>query len=216
MKADNRDKYAQIMELLNIKDPYNDELTKEQILYIYTMNTNLYTLLNNAVRTKDRTKIRTFGAFSYVLEDAIKEVNAKLPFKGRYMPVYKGANLTPDELAAYKSMVGEKHDITAIFTEPRLMGEKEEAIRASLDNRTSGKTPVLFWVLIVDDGDHWHHNLDIYEKDFGRKMGADYYNIKPGRIFEVCEHKPDEYVNSGAYQGFEIDIIRMKYHTGGH
>ena len=69
------------------------------------MNTNVYSIVNNARNSNDRSKIRTLGAFAYALEEAMKEEESKHPFEGKYMETYKGAKMSQGEVDAYKCMV---------------------------------------------------------------------------------------------------------------
>ena len=80
----------------------NHKITKH-ILYIYSMETFIYTDLNSACREKDRSKIKYFGAFaaalSYIIQFANKN-RRKGKLRGQSL-LYRGLKMSNKELDFY-------------------------------------------------------------------------------------------------------------------
>ena len=83
-----------------LSNPYHP-ITKK-ILYIYSMESFVYSDLNKACRSKDETKIKSFGAYgaalSYIIYFANKRRQDKLIGKTL---LYRGLKLTDEELEVF-------------------------------------------------------------------------------------------------------------------
>ena len=98
-KLGNMDKPLSPRVLSNPEHP----ITKH-ILYLYSMETFIYSDLNRASREKDMSKIQYYGAFAAALSYIIQFANQNrktLKLKG-LNTLFRGLNLTPSELDAYK------------------------------------------------------------------------------------------------------------------
>jgi hypothetical protein len=88
--------------LQSSKTKSRQEVTKICI-YLYTRESFLYRVLNAAVRNNDQSKIVTLGPLCYLIEDFSRT------FKGFVGTVYRGVELSSDQILAYEQAVGSWH-----------------------------------------------------------------------------------------------------------
>lgn len=76
----------------------------QHIIYLYTMESFIYSDLNKAIRDKDVSKIRYYGAYSsalsYILYSANKRLENQAKLQGNTV-VYRGLKMTDSEVAQY-------------------------------------------------------------------------------------------------------------------
>ena len=74
------------------------------ILYLYSMESFIYTDLNNACRKKDPKAIKYFGAFSAALSFIIDNANksgTRKNYKKRTNLLFRGLKMVPEEADGY-------------------------------------------------------------------------------------------------------------------
>ena len=73
----------------------------ELCMRFYTRDSFLYRVLNQALREFDLTKLETLGPYVYLLSNHIRKCK---PYRGS---VYRGMQLTPDQIEEYRMALGE-------------------------------------------------------------------------------------------------------------
>lgn len=101
-----------------LSDPTND-VTK-LILFLYSMESFIYTDLNKACRNKETKQIKYYGAFSAALSFIIDNANRNLEksvLKSSANILYRGIKLTHEEVDQYE--VGQKIHLTGYTSTSR-------------------------------------------------------------------------------------------------
>lgn len=89
--------------LLKVQDASERDILK-CCLYLYTIETFLYRLVNKVLRENDTTKMDTVAPFCYFLTEAIwSDTLARERFRGT---VYRGMNLNSSQIHSYKAAIG--------------------------------------------------------------------------------------------------------------
>ena len=85
------------------------------ILYIYSMETLLPSLINNAAWEKDESRIDTLGPYALALHEIIYRANNKRHdvMRGQFS-VFRGMTMTGEMIKCYVEMVTERESIALI------------------------------------------------------------------------------------------------------
>ena len=91
---------ADMVEQLRTYSGKSRREVSELCMAFYTQHCFLYSVLNQALRECDLTKLETLGPFAYLLSNYVRTG------KEYYGTVYRGARLTPSHIEQYKKALG--------------------------------------------------------------------------------------------------------------
>jgi hypothetical protein len=164
------------------------------IMFIYTMESFIYGVMNNASKNGDRTKINTLGPYAITLEFIMKMApqnrdDIEIEVFSMGIDLYRGTGLPTEIIDDYEEMMKAK-----AFGRPATMSmfgfistsvERKVAEKFAYNDPDNGKIKVLFHI-------QWTHSYDYYFMDMGSFDDEEEVLLLDGQRFEIVSIKKEK------------------------
>lgn len=174
----------------------------QHILYLYSMESFIYTDLNRACRDQDEEEIPYYGAFaaalSYILYNANANRSCTNKINGK-STLYRGLKMSQLEIDTY--VVGSRQNLTGYISSSL---DRLAAMRFAIEDVQGDQIPVLFEISF--DGDK-----GLFQMSEGYSAYPDECEvlIQDGLQYRVVSNSREVFLNRNNSQ--EYQLIRLRY-----
>lgn len=188
----------------NILSNPNHKITKH-LLYIYSMESFIYTELNRVCRDKDKQEIQFYGAFAAAISYIIYFANKRRKdcIKGT-TTLYRGIKLTKQQIKQFK--VGSDVNLTGYISSSR---DRNVAMNFALSDVIEGHKPVLFQIEFKGD-----KGLFEMSSGFSAFENEDEVLVQDGLAYRVLQNTQLIYRKRHTAEGDirkEYQLIQLQY-----
>jgi hypothetical protein len=131
-----------VVEALEKNTDVDLDTLYKKCMWVYTIESFLYRLVNKTLRTNDISKLKTLGPFAFLLNNALWKyrLNSNMALR-----LYRGIQLKPELVEMYKASIGQVRSWPAFTSTSKNL----DVAQHFLQNTESSSIPILFCITVI-------------------------------------------------------------------